>query len=64
MLSVKNVAVYRSTGAHLLPYMEQICSVLDCTLELAQKDEYDLSHTVLQGALAWLSHIRWQQPTS
>ena len=58
VLSVKNVSVYRSTGAHLLPYLEQICSVLDCTLALGQKDEYELAHGVLSGALSWLCHVR------
>lgn len=58
VLNVRNVSVYRSTGAHVLPYVEQICGVLDVTLELVQKDEYELSHSVLGGLLTWLCHVR------
>ena len=58
VLNVRNVSVYRSTGSHVLPYVEQICEVLDVTLELVQKDEYELSHSVLGGLLTWLCHVR------
>ena len=58
VLNVRNVSVYRSTGSHILPYVEQICEVLDVTLDLVQKAEYELSHTVLGGLLSWLCHIR------
>jgi proteasome activator subunit 4 len=58
VLSVRNVAVYRTTGAHVLPFVEPLCSVLDCTLELGQRDEYELAHSVLGGVLSWLAHPR------
>jgi len=58
VLGVKNVGVARSRGCHLLPYVEQICTVLDSVLCLGQKDEYELGHTVIQGLFTWLSHIR------
>ena len=58
VLNVRNVSVYRSTGAHVIPYVEQICGVLDVTLGLVQKDEYELSHSVLGGLLTWLCHVR------
>ena len=34
----------------MLPYVQQICSVLDQTLTLPTKDEYELAHSVLQVA--------------
>ena len=52
------VVVIRSRGSHVVPYIEQICSVLDLTLHLTQKDEYELAHSMLQSLLTWLSHIR------
>jgi len=58
VLNVRNVSVYRSTGAQVLPYIEQLCGALDLTLELGQKDEYELSHAVLGGLLSWLAHVR------
>jgi len=56
--SARNVQIYRSRGCHMLPYVQQICSVLDQTLTLPTKDEYELAHSVLQSLLTWLSHIR------
>ena len=41
-----------------MPYMEQICSALDLTLHLGQKDEYELAHSVLQSLLVWLTQPR------
>jgi hypothetical protein len=32
--------------------------VLDLTLHLTQKDEYELAHSMLQSLLTWLCHIR------
>ena len=45
MLGVKNVGVERS---HVLPYVEQICKAIDCSLTLRQNDEYELGHTVVK----------------
>ncbi len=42
----------------MVPYIEQISSALDLTLHLAQKDEYELAHSVLQSLLTWLTHSR------
>jgi len=58
VLSVKNVGVFRCRGADILPWVEDICTVLDCTISLGQKDEYELSHIVLSGLLTWLCHTR------
>ena len=38
--------------------MEKICEVLDETLHLKLKDEYELAHTVLQALLVWLCRVR------
>ena len=40
VIGVKNVGVFRSRGRDILPWVEDICSVLDCTLSLGLKDEY------------------------
>ena len=45
-------------GADILPWVEKICSVLDETLHLKLKDEYELAHTVLQALLVWLCRVR------
>merc|ERR1740128_617401 len=47
VIGVKNVGVFRSRG-------EDICSVLDSTINLGQKDEYELAHVVMSGLLTWL----------
>jgi hypothetical protein len=38
--------------------MEQVCTALDLTLHLGQKDEYELAHSVLQSLLVWLTQPR------
>jgi hypothetical protein len=48
----------RSRGCQLVPYMEQVCTALDLTLHLGQKDEYELAHSVLQSLLVWLTQPR------
>ena len=58
VICVKNSGVYRSHGKDILPWVEDICSVLDCNINLGQKDEYELAHVVLSGLLTWLCHIR------
>ena len=41
-----------------MPWLDQICSVLDKTLHLKLKDEYELAHTVLQALLTWMCRVR------
>ena len=50
--------VFRSKGEHVLPWVEDICSVLDTTLQLTQKDEYELAHSVVSSLLSWLCRVR------
>ena len=46
----------------ILPYVEDICSrVLDKTLNLKQKDEYELAGGILEGLLYNLVHVRQVQ---
>ena len=43
----------------LLPYVDHICSrVLDKTLALPQKDEYELAGGILEGLLYNMVHVR------
>ena len=58
VLCCRQGGVWRSHGSHLLPWLERICSVLDGTLGLAQKDEYELGQAVLGNTLAWLCSVR------
>ena len=39
VLCCTNAGVFRSKGEHLLPWIEDICSCLDKTLNTTQKDE-------------------------
>ena len=45
-------------GSDVLPWVERICSVLDSSLQLKLKDEYELAQTVLQALLTWLCRVR------
>lgn len=58
VLGCTGYGVYRSKGEHILPWVEDICSVLDMTLHLTQKDEYELAHSALQALLTWLCRTR------
>ena len=58
VLSCTNVGIFRSEGSHVMPWLDKICSVLDETLHLKLKDEYELAHTVLQMLLTWLCRVR------
>jgi len=58
VIAVKNVGVFRSKGCDILPWIEDICRIIDCTLNLGQKDEYEFAHVVLSGLLTWLCHSR------
>jgi len=58
VLNVKNLQVYRCRSSDILPHIAPICQVIDMTLDLAQKEEYELSHTILQNLITWLCRIR------
>ena len=50
--------VFRSRGEHILPWVQDISAVLDTTLQLTQKDEYELAHSVISSLLSWLCRAR------
>ncbi len=63
LLLLSEVASVRSTnffvtGCPLLPYLDKICTVLDKTLTLKNRDEYETAQSLLCNCLYSLGHIR------
>jgi len=58
VVNVKNLQVYRSRSSDILAHIAPICGIIDLTKDLAQKEEYDLSHNILQSLLCWLCRVR------
>jgi hypothetical protein len=56
---VRGIYYHTAGGAYVLKYLDKIESVLDKTLNLEQKDEYDVAASVLQNSLYNLVHIRY-----
>ena len=58
VISIKSVAYHTAGGSYVLKYLDPICDVLDKTLDLKQKDEYEHACNVLQNLLNNLLHTR------
>ena len=61
MLTIKFSIVFFSPGTALLDHLDSLTGLLDKTLELAQKDEYEIASTILQNVIVSLVHIRPKQ---
>ena len=57
VIGVKNIGVFRRTSKDILPRVEDICSVLDCTLNLGLKDEHELSYILMSVLLTRLVEV-------
>ncbi len=49
---------FRQGGGYLVPHLPRIKKILDLTLTLAQKDEYEHAMTVLENCLFTLTNTR------
>ena len=48
---------YRSRSSDILAHIAPICGIIDLTKDLAQKEEYDLSHNILQVTSNYTHYI-------
>jgi hypothetical protein len=53
--------VFSSPGTALLDHLDRLTSMLDSTLHLAQKDEYETAASILQNIIVSLIHVRPKQ---
>ena len=56
--SIRSVPNDISGASYILKYLDSICGVLDKTLGLEQKEEYELATALLQNTMHNLVHIR------
>jgi len=58
VISVKGAYLYRNKGSFILPYVSSICDLLDSTIDLPQKDEYEMAQSILQSLLTYVVQVR------
>jgi len=58
VISVKGAYLYRNKGSFILPYVSSIFELLDSTMDLPNKDEYEMAQSILQSLLTYMVQVR------